>query len=195
MSRILLLVNLQNDFVDPSSLCYMKGSEEIIDKINNIVEREPFNFIIACNEWHPKGHITFASAHNKQAGDFLDTWQGKYLLLPDHCVQNTNGAKLSPRVNDKNINFIYHYATEKNDDGTLFYNSGNSDRLELNDFLHYADRFYLAGCFPNHSLKNNLFTIKRITHVYACMDLISFPEEHNDELDAFRNDGYTTDGF
>jgi nicotinamidase/pyrazinamidase len=56
-----------------------------------------FAHVILTQDWHPEGHISFASAHPgaEPYGNFAAQY-GPQALWPDHCVQNTAGAALHP---------------------------------------------------------------------------------------------------
>jgi nicotinamidase/pyrazinamidase len=98
----LLVIDMQRDFL-PShlgtggALAVARG-DEIIPGINALAAR--FDHVLLTQDWHPRGHISFASAHpGKQP--FTDTVQAPYgtqTLWPDHCVQGTPGAELDPRL-------------------------------------------------------------------------------------------------
>ena len=87
---------MQNDFVLPGAPLEVRGATEIIPGINLLARR--FDHVLCTQDWHPPGHISFASAHpGKQP--FTDTVELPYgiqHLWPDHCVQGTPGADLHP---------------------------------------------------------------------------------------------------
>jgi len=89
---VLLVIDLQTDFTPGGALAVL-GGDEIIPAINDLSQR--FQHVIATRDWHPLGHISFASTHGKQP--FTDTVEAAYgtqSLWPDHCVQQTSGAEL-----------------------------------------------------------------------------------------------------
>jgi nicotinamidase/pyrazinamidase len=50
-------------------------------------------FVVATQDWHPAGHISFASSHpGKKTGDVINTAGQDQGLWPDHCVQGGWGA-------------------------------------------------------------------------------------------------------
>ncbi len=70
---------------------------EIIPGINALAAR--FEHVILTQDWHPAGHISFASTHGLQP--FTDTIQAPYgtqHLWPDHCLQGSPGAELHPGI-------------------------------------------------------------------------------------------------
>jgi nicotinamidase/pyrazinamidase len=90
----LLVIDMQLDFL-PGGALAVTGGDEIIPGINALAAH--FDHVILTQDWHPRGHISFASTHHKQP--FIDTIQAPYgtqTLWPDHCIQNTPGAEPHP---------------------------------------------------------------------------------------------------
>jgi nicotinamidase/pyrazinamidase len=88
----LLVIDMQNDFLPGGSLA-VGGGDEILAGINTLAGR--FEHVILTQDWHPRGHISFASTHGLQP--FTDTVEAPYgtqALWPDHCIQGTRGAEL-----------------------------------------------------------------------------------------------------
>jgi nicotinamidase/pyrazinamidase len=90
----LLVIDMQNDFLPGGSLA-VAGGDAILPGINALARK--FDHVILTQDWHPRGHISFASTHGLQP--FTDTVQADYgtqTLWPDHCVQGSAGAALHP---------------------------------------------------------------------------------------------------
>ena len=95
----LLVIDMQNDFMPntpghSSPLPVIEG-DQIIPAINALAAR--FEHVILTQDWHPRGHISFASTHHLQP--FTDTVEAPYgtqALWPDHCIQGSRGAELHP---------------------------------------------------------------------------------------------------
>jgi nicotinamidase/pyrazinamidase len=88
----LLVIDMQNDFLPGGSLA-VAGGDEIVAGINLLAAR--FEHVILTQDWHPLGHISFASTHGLQP--FTDTVEAPYgtqALWPDHCIQGSFGAEL-----------------------------------------------------------------------------------------------------
>lgn len=87
---ILLVVDLQNDFCLGGRLA-VPGGEEIAPLVNRLADR--FQHVILTQDWHPQGHLSFASSHPGHAPfDKIKVAYGEQQLWPDHCVQGTWGA-------------------------------------------------------------------------------------------------------
>lgn len=81
----LVVVDVQNDFVDSAGSLYVKGSEDVIDAINERVA-DAFNsgdLVVYTQDWHPE-----ITPHFEKDGG----------IWPVHCVGNTWGAELYPRL-------------------------------------------------------------------------------------------------
>jgi nicotinamidase/pyrazinamidase len=89
---VLLVIDMQNDFLPGGSLAVTDG-DTILPGINALATR--FEHVILTQDWHPRGHISFASTHG--LAPFTDTIEASYgtqALWPDHCIQGTPGAEL-----------------------------------------------------------------------------------------------------
>jgi len=61
--RILLIVDMQNDFVHPSGSLYVKGAEKLIAPINSEMRSGKYDQIWATQDWHPYHHNSFVQMH------------------------------------------------------------------------------------------------------------------------------------
>src|ERR1017187_4062425 len=92
----LVVVDLQNDFCPGGALAVDSG-DEIVPLVNLLGAK--FTHVILTQDWHPAGHISFASAHpGAKPYGTIDTSYGPQTLWPDHCVQNSFGAALHPAL-------------------------------------------------------------------------------------------------
>jgi nicotinamidase/pyrazinamidase len=92
----LLVIDMQLDFLPGGALAVADG-DAILSGINALAAK--FEHVILTQDWHPRGHISFASTHGKQP--FTDTVQAAYgtqTLWPDHCIQGSPGAALHPEL-------------------------------------------------------------------------------------------------
>jgi nicotinamidase/pyrazinamidase len=92
--EVLLIVDVQNDFCPGGALAVPDG-----DAIAPVVNRlaAGFTHVILTQDWHPRGHASFASSHpGKHPFDTVDLSYGTQILWPDHCVQGTQGAAFHP---------------------------------------------------------------------------------------------------
>lgn len=88
----LVLIDLQYDFMPGGALAVAQG-DALVPLANRLAER--FAHTVATQDWHPKGHSSFASEHpgHEPFGTIAMPY-GTQTLWPDHCVQGTEGAEL-----------------------------------------------------------------------------------------------------
>ena len=79
----LLVVDVQNDFADPSGSLYVQDGEQVVPFINREIERaqEAGVPVVYTKDWHPPDTPHFAEHGGK--------W-------PVHCVRDTWGAEFHP---------------------------------------------------------------------------------------------------
>jgi nicotinamidase/pyrazinamidase len=94
MRRALLVVDVQNDFLPGGALAVPDG-HAILKPLCALMNSGAFELIVATEDWHPRGHISFASSHRgHQPMDMIRLYHHDQTLWPDHCVQGTRGAQL-----------------------------------------------------------------------------------------------------
>ena len=89
---VLLVVDVQNDFL-PGGALAVPGGDEVIAPINRLAQR--FASVILTQDWHTPGHVSFASRHRRAPFSTIDLPYGRQVLWPDHCVQGTRGAQFA----------------------------------------------------------------------------------------------------
>lgn len=88
----LLVIDVQNDFCPGGALAVPRG-DEVVPVINWLVRLFPH--VVLTQDWHPEGHLSFASSHSGEAPfATVEVAYGKQTLWPDHCVQGSYGAAL-----------------------------------------------------------------------------------------------------
>lgn len=89
-STALIMIDIQNDFCPGGALAVADG-DAIVPLVNRLQER--FAVRVLTQDWHPAGHLSFASSH-PGAAPFSTTEMpyGTQVLWPDHCVQGSDGA-------------------------------------------------------------------------------------------------------
>ncbi|PWU10162.1 MAG: bifunctional nicotinamidase/pyrazinamidase [Verrucomicrobia bacterium] len=91
--RTLLIVDLQNDFMQGGALP-VPGAAALVPVINQL--QPHFHLIVACRDWHPPDHCSFAKNHpDKKPGDSIECAGYLQKLWPVHCVRNTPGAEFA----------------------------------------------------------------------------------------------------
>ena len=89
-SHALIVIDMQNDFC-PGGALAVTGGDDIVDGINALMA--DFQTVILTQDWHPRGHLSFASSHPGAARmQVVDMPYGPQVLWPDHYIQGTPGA-------------------------------------------------------------------------------------------------------
>ena len=100
----LLVVDVQNDFCSDGRLAVPAG-EEVVPAVNVLMPR--FRHVVLTQDWHPPGHLSFASSHPGRAPyETIALSYGPQVLWPDHCVQGTPGAEFHPDLARSQANII-----------------------------------------------------------------------------------------
>ena len=104
MKTALLVIDVQNDFC-PAGALEVVGGNEIVPYINE--EMAKYDCVVLTQDWHPKGHSSFATSHEeKNPLDLIKMPYGDQVLWPDHCVQGSKGAEFHPDLNIEQANAI-----------------------------------------------------------------------------------------
>ena len=104
MKTALLIIDVQNDFC-PAGALEVVGGNEIVPYINE--EMAKYDCVVLTQDWHPKGHSSFATSHEgKNPLDLIKMPYGDQDLWPDHCVQGSKGAEFHPELNIEQANAI-----------------------------------------------------------------------------------------
>jgi nicotinamidase/pyrazinamidase len=129
LSSALIIVDVQNDFCPsyknrdgketPSGIMQIKNGDRVVDPLNAVANVFDWHGapVIATQDWHPTGHISFASTHpGLKVNDIIDfvlekrTPEGigmvEQVLWPDHCVQGTWGAAFHDFLDLKPVSYI-----------------------------------------------------------------------------------------
>jgi nicotinamidase/pyrazinamidase len=92
----LLVIDVQADFLPGGALAVPDG-DAVIAPINALGRL--FRHVVLTQDWHPAGHASFAASHpGKQPFETTELDYGPQVLWPEHCIQGTPGADLSPKL-------------------------------------------------------------------------------------------------
>ncbi len=97
----LLVIDMQNDFVSAvngrGGALAVAGGHDIVSPIKTLASR--FAHVVLTQDWHPRGHISFATTHpGKEPFETIAAPYGAQALWPEHCLQHTHGAELHPEL-------------------------------------------------------------------------------------------------
>jgi nicotinamidase/pyrazinamidase len=93
---VLIVTDPQRDFCPGGALAVPEG-DAIMPLVNRLARH--FAHVVVTQDWHPAGHMSFASAHpGKRPFETIEVDYGPQTLWPDHCVQGTPGAAFHPAL-------------------------------------------------------------------------------------------------
>ncbi len=145
----LLIVDLQNDFIPGGSLP-VEGGDLIINDINELAEIfKKSGQVILTQDWHPPDHLSFASNHpGKKPGDEYHSKGIGPVLWPDHCVQNSEGAKFHKDLRIDLADKIIRKGTNPNVDSySGFLDNDKKSKTDLADHLKSKniEKIFICG--------------------------------------------------
>ena len=145
-SDVLLVVDLQNDFCPGGRLAVPRG-DEVVPRINRIAGS--FKHVVLTQDWHPPGHLSFASSHpGKQPFQAIEVAYGAQILWPDHCVQDTPGARFRDDLHIPHAELILRKGFRPAIDSySAFYENDRNTPTWLGGYLRERGlwRVFLAG--------------------------------------------------
>jgi nicotinamidase/pyrazinamidase len=144
-SDVLLAVDVLNDFCPGGALAVPRGGE-IVPVINALAQG--FRNVVLVQDWHPPGHLSFASAHGKQPYETTELSYGLQRLWPDHCVQGTWGAALHRDLTVPHAVLILRKGIHKEIDSySALYENDRKTPTGLGGYLRERGftRLFLAG--------------------------------------------------
>ena len=110
----LVVVDLQHDFLPGGALAVQDG-DAVVAPIARLAPS--FRTVVATQDWHPPGHVSFASAHpGHRPFETMELPQGAQELWPDHCVQGSHGAALHPALPDACLTLVLRKGTRSDVD-------------------------------------------------------------------------------
>lgn len=94
----LIVVDVQPDFMPGGALACHEG-DAIVPGLDALLRARRFRHVVATQDWHPRGHVSFADAHPGRAPfEQISLYGQPQTLWPAHCVQGTPGAALHPGI-------------------------------------------------------------------------------------------------
>lgn len=170
----LLIIDVQNDFC-PGGALEVPNGDQIIPVINKL--STSFDTVIQTQDWHPKGHSSFASSHDgKEPFGTIEMPYGEQVLWPDHCIQGTNGAEFHPDLETNKSQLIVRKGFRKEIDSySAFYENDNSTSTGLAGYLkeREIDTLYAVGLATDFCVKWSVLDgIKEGFELYVVEDAV-----------------------
>lgn len=102
----LILIDVQPDFMPGGTLACHEG-DAIVPGIDRLLRQRRFGHVVATQDWHPPGHVSFVESHpGRAAFESIDLHGQPQTLWPAHCVQDTPGAALHPGIDWSSLDAV-----------------------------------------------------------------------------------------
>ena len=142
----LVVIDVQNDFC-PGGALEVPDGDAVVVVINAIASRFPAR--ILTQDWHPSGHLSFASSHEGKAPFETTTLAyGEQVLWPDHCVQGTAGAAFHRDLETDGADLVLRKGFRRGIDSySAFYENDRGTPTGLAGYLRNRgiSRLFFAG--------------------------------------------------
>jgi nicotinamidase/pyrazinamidase len=142
----LVVIDVQNDFCPGGALAVAEG-DRIVPVVNRLSAR--FRHVVLTQDWHPRGHVSFASSHpGRQPYETITLPYGEQVLWPDHCVPGTPGAEFHPALDTRRASLIVRKGDDPAVDSySALYENDHSTSTGLAGYLRERAlrRLFLVG--------------------------------------------------
>jgi nicotinamidase/pyrazinamidase len=119
----------------------------VVALVNGLGRR--FRHVLLTQDWHPRGHLSFASSHaGRKPYETITVPYGEQVLWPDHCVQGTPGAQFHRDLDVPHAELVlrkgYHAGI---DSYSAFFENDRKTPTGLGGYLRERGltRLFLAG--------------------------------------------------
>lgn len=182
----LLIVDIQNDFLPGGSLAVDRG-DEIIPVVNELQQNAAL--VVATQDWHPAGHMSFASQHEGKAEfETIDLEGLEQILWPDHCVQETKGAAFADALDLRRAEAIIRKGMEPDiDTYSGFFDNGHRKATGLGAYLQGRNvkRVHVAGLAGEVCVAYTLLDARRLGFEAVLIEDATRPIKQ-DDFDAMK---------
>ncbi|KAL5012845.1 hypothetical protein ScPMuIL_011396 [Solemya velum] len=149
----LLVIDVQNDFIDGSlALRNCPAGQDgagVIPAINSALDTAKFDVVIYSKDWHPPNHISFVdnaglrpihgsckvNPADAKVGDkvvFTHPREMEQILWPAHCVQDSWGSELNPKLKVVKNGVVVNKGTNPDVDSySAFWDNAKLSQTEL----------------------------------------------------------------
>ncbi len=154
MSRALILIDLQNDFLPGGALAVPDG-DAAIDVANRMMPH--FETVVVSRDAHPRDHGSFAANHpGVEVGQVFDLNGLPQVAWPVHCVVDSAGAELHKELSTSGISKVIYKGTDASVDSySAFFDNGRRKSTGLVEWLreHKISDLYIMGLATDYCVK------------------------------------------
>lgn len=163
MKNALVIIDVQNDFCSGGALA-VPDAAAVIPVVNALIAN--FEHVFFTQDWHPRGHVSFASSHEgRQAFDRLEVAYGEQILWPDHCVENTPGAAFHAGLNVPDDAVVVRKGTRRATDSySAFFENDRHTPVGLDSLLRRQSvaAIVLGGLATDFCVLNTALDARRL---------------------------------
>ncbi len=141
-----IVVDVQNDFCPGGSLA-VEGGDSVIAPINRLMTK--FRRVILTQDWHPSGHVSFASSWaGMSTFDTVSVGGIEQILWPEHCVEGSHGAAFHKDLRTDDAELILRKGYHRDIDSySAFFENDRKTSTGLSGWLRSigVDSLWIAG--------------------------------------------------
>ncbi|MFT8244124.1 bifunctional nicotinamidase/pyrazinamidase [Roseomonas sp. BN140053] len=145
-SDVLIVVDVQPDFMPGGALPVPDG-DAVVPVANRLLAH--FAQAVATQDWHPPGHLSFASQHpGVPPFGTVRLPYGEQTVWPDHCLIGSPGAALHPGLDQARLRAVFRKGFRRAVDSySGFVENDRVTRTGLDGYLREvgAKRVFLCG--------------------------------------------------
>lgn len=133
--KVLLIIDLQNDFCPGGSLAVNEG-DQLPAIINALIDSGEYDLVVASADWHPANHVSYARTHSMEPFQAVEIEGVSQMLWPVHCEEGSEGAAFHPKLKTGSIDRVIHKGTDPGTDSySAFFDNLRKKETELRAFL------------------------------------------------------------
>lgn len=139
MKKALIIVDMQNDFLEGGALAVPEGNS-VIPYINQIIQSANYDEVILTQDWHPQTHKSFAENNGRKVGESINLNGVAQFMWPNHCIQDTFGAEFHKDLDRSKVTHIVQKGkNEQIDSYSAFQDNNHFVKTDLDDYLKFHD--------------------------------------------------------
>jgi nicotinamidase/pyrazinamidase len=159
---VLVVVDAQNDFCPGGALAVDEG-DQIVPVANRLGAR--FQNVVLTQDWHPRGHVSFASTHpGRKPYETIGLPYGEQVLWPDHCIPGTAGAEFHPALDTRKAALVVRKGANPGIDSySALYENDHRTPTGLAGYLRERGlrRLFLAGLATDFCVQYSALDARR----------------------------------
>lgn len=159
----LIVIDVQNDFC-PGGALAVPGGDQVVAPINTLARRVPH--VIFTQDWHPRDHRSFASAHpGRKPFETATMPYGPQTLWPDHCVQGSKGAEFHASLDATRAELVVRKGFRPEIDSySAFFENDHTTPTGLSGALKERGirRLFMAGLATDFCVQYSALDARRV---------------------------------